>query len=117
MNRKRPFGITFISACQWIRATVLLLVINTPQSPAMNVRFGVPFLPELLVKIVVIGFGMVSAYGYFKQTKWGFYTILISSFLYAMTCWIQGMQMGWYALVVGLYTLSHVNDFKKTPLS
>ena len=63
MDRKQPIGIKWISYFQFFGAIAVLMTINIEQTPALNVRFGVPFLPELLVKILIIVLGTLIAYG------------------------------------------------------
>lgn len=54
---------------------------NVEQTPAFNVYLGVPFLPELLVKVLCLIIGGLIAYGYLMQAKWGFWSMLFYSFL------------------------------------
>lgn len=116
MDRKQPIGIKWISYFQFFGAIAVLMTINIEQTPALNVRFGVPFLPELLVKILIIVLGTLIAYGYLKQTKWGFFSMLVYSILFGgISCFQAQIQPfignGIYAFIVAIYTLGHFKDF------
>lgn len=115
MNNKGPIGITFISYFQMLGSIVLLMAIKNEQTPAFNMRFGVPFLPELLVKILVIGFGILIAFGYLKQTNWGFWSMLVYSVLFCGMSFLQETQPfignAIYSFIVIIYTLRHIHDF------
>lgn len=43
---------------------MVLLTLNVQQTPTFNIRFGVPFILELLVRLRVGIFGIIIAYGY-----------------------------------------------------
>ena len=115
MKQKQPIGIKLISYFQFFGVIALLLSINIEQNPPFNVRFGVPFLPELFVKFLVIVLGTLIAYGYLKQTKWGFWSMLIYSILFFGISFHKHTQPfignASYAFVVAIYTLRHFKDF------
>lgn len=119
MNQKQPIGIKWISYFQFFGVIAVLMTINIEQTPALNVRFGVPFLPELLVKILIIVFGTLIAYGYLKQTKWGFFSMLGYSILFGGVSSFLGQSQPFtgnaiYAFIVAVYTLVHFKDFNIT---
>lgn len=85
MKEKSLIGIKFIGWFQILGALIVLLT--------LNVRFAVPFLPEVLVKIFVIILSLIIVYGYLKRTKWGYFSMLIYSILF---CCISIFQMNQY---------------------
>lgn len=115
MEQKQPIGIKLISYFQFFGAIALLIAINIEQNPAFNVRFGVPFLPELFVKFLVIVFGTLIAYGYLRKTKWGFWSMLIYSILFLGISLQEHTQPfignAIYSFIVVIYTLMHFKDF------
>lgn len=116
MGQKQPIGIKWISYFQFFGVIALLITINIEQTPALNVRFGIPFLPELFVKILIIVLGTLIAYGYLRQTKWGFWSMLIYSILFSIISSFQGQTQPFignaiYAFIVAIYTLVHFKDF------
>lgn len=116
MNTRRPLGIMFISYFQFFGALLLLFTFNIEQTPTFNQRFGILFLPESLLKHLIIGFGFFIAFGYLKQTKWGFFTMLIYSFIFCIISFLSDSAQsfignGIYALFVTLYTLTHAKFF------
>lgn len=78
MDMKNPIGIKFIGWFQILGALAILFTLNVQQNPPINVRFAVPFIPELLVKIYLGVFAIIIAYGYLKQLKWGYMLIVES---------------------------------------
>ena len=93
MKGKELLGIKFIGWFQVFGAIMVLLTLNVQQTPAFNVRFGVPSIPELLVRLFVGGFGIIIAYGYLKQNRWGYWSMLIYSIMF---CFISINQINQY---------------------
>ena len=110
---KNPIGIKFIGWFQILGALAILFTLNVKQTPLINVRFGVPFIPEILVKICVGVFAIIIAYGYLKQSKWGYWSMLIYSILFTCVSVIQinkyssqpSLGNAIYAGIVAIYTI------------
>lgn len=119
MNMKNPIGIKFIGWFQILGALAILFTLNVQQTPPINVRFAVPFIPELLVKICVGTFGIIIAYGYLKQLKWGYWSMLIYSILFfcisvtKITRYSNQPFIGnaIYAAIVAIYTIYNIKCF------
>ncbi len=81
---KRPFGITLIGYFYIFGAIILLLTLGVKQDIGINIRFGVPYLPEIAVKIFVALFSIIMAYGYLNLKKWGYWTMIIYSIIFSI---------------------------------
>lgn len=121
MTKKIPIGVKFIGWFQILGALVILFTFNVQQNPPMNVRFAVPFISESVIKICVSIFAIIIAYGYLKQLKWGYWSMLIYSIVF---CWISMTQIisydsqpfvgnATYAAIVTIYTLFNRKHFLK----
>ena len=84
MVTKRHFGITFIGYFYIFGSIVLLLTLGVKQEVSINVRFGVPYLPEMIVRIFVALFSIAMAFGYLKLKKWGYWAVIIYSILFLL---------------------------------
>lgn len=119
MKTKTPIGITFIGLFQILGALAVLFTLKVQQNPPFNVRFAVPFIPELLVRICVVIFALIIAYGYLRQSKFGYWSMLIYSILFCCSSFFQASKYGGqlfignaiYAAIVTVYTLSHSKYF------
>lgn len=119
MDTKQPLGIKFISCFQLIGGFTLLFTLNNQQTPLFNIRFNVPFIPELVVKICVGVLALIIAYGYLKQFKWGYWSMLIYSILFCCISLINIIKYtsqpfignAIYAAIVTIYTLLHSKYF------
>lgn len=119
MKIKTPIGITFIGLFQILGALAVLLTLKVQQNPPLNVRFAVPFIPELLVRICVVIFALIIAYSYLKQSKFGYWSMLIYSILFCCISFFQVSKYGSqpfignaiYATIVTIYTILHSKDF------
>lgn len=104
-----------------IRALIILVTLNIQQNPQFNIRFGVPFLPELLAKII-IGIGsIIISYGYLRQLKWGFWGMVVESGYFFLVCitqlivietWKVPIGITFYHGLVIIYTFFHHKDFE-----
>lgn len=81
---KRPSGVSLIGFFDIFSAVVLILTLGMEQEININVRFGVPFLPETAVRIFVAIFTIIMAYGYLNLKKWGYWTMVIYSIVFAI---------------------------------
>lgn len=125
MKTKSPIGITLISLYQIFGALMVLFTLNINQTPAFNIRFAVPFIPELLVKISLVVFSLIISYGYLKQTKWGYWSMLIYSISFCCLSLSQVSKYGSqpfvgnaiYAAIVSIYTVTHTKYFTSRHVS
>lgn len=121
MDMKNPIGIKFIGWFQILGALAILFTLNVQQTPPINVRFALPFIPELLVKICVGVFAIIIAYGYLKQSKWGYWSMLIYSILFFCISVTQITKYSSqpfignaiYAAIVTIYTIYNSKYFIK----
>lgn len=81
---KRPIGISLIGFFYIFGAIVLILMLGIKQDIDINVRFGVPFLPETAFRIFVAVFSIIMAYGYLNLKKWGYRTMVIYSIVFSI---------------------------------
>lgn len=116
---KKPFGIIFIGWFYIFGAIILFLTLGVKQEVGINMRFGVPFLPETAVRLFVAIFSVIMAYGYFNLKKWGYWSIIIYSLVFLV---ISINQVNNYhsqpfignmifSLIVILYTFMHRHSF------
>lgn len=82
IEMKRPIGISFIGYFYIFGAIVLILTLGIRQGIDINVRFGVPFLPEIAVRIFVAIFSIIMAYGYLNLKKWGYWAMIIYTIIF-----------------------------------
>ena len=121
MNEKNPIGIKLIGGFQIFGALAILFSLNVQQTPPFNIRFGVPFIPELVVRICIVVFAIIIAYGYLMQLKWGYWSMLIYSILFCYISLSQTTKYGSqpfignaiYAAIVTIYTIIHSKCFLK----
>lgn len=119
MKAKNPMGIKIIGCFEILGALAVLFTLNVQQNPPFNVRFAVPFVPELLVKIFVVVFAIIIAYGYLRQTKWGYWSMLIYSILFCCVSLFQATNYdsqpfvgnAIYSAIVTIYTMLHAEYF------
>lgn len=124
MKKEIPTGIKFIGWFQVFGALAVLLTLNVKQDVAFNVRFAVPFMPEILVQSLLIVFSLVISYGYLKQRKWGYWSMLIYSLVFCSISLIQALNYNTqpfignfiYSAFVSIYTLLNTKYFT-TPLN
>lgn len=79
---KRPYGIALIGYFYIFGAIIILLTLGVNQEVRMNIRFGLPYIPEVIVKISIAIFTVVMAYGYLKLKRWGYWVMVIYSILF-----------------------------------
>lgn len=84
IDMKRPTGISFIGYFYIFGAIILILTLGIKQDIDINIRFGVPFLPEIAVRIFVALFSIIMAYGYLNLKKWGYWTMIIYSIVFSI---------------------------------
>lgn len=119
MEKSNPMGIKFIGWFQILGALAVLFTLGVQQSPPFNERFAVPFIPEIIVKILLVVVSIIISYGYLKRTKWGYWSMLIYSILFCFISIIQGINYNsqpfignvFYSGIVAVYTLVHFKYF------
>jgi uncharacterized membrane protein (DUF2068 family) len=79
MSKKRPLGISFIGYFYIFGAIVLIITLFTKQIEqyGIAVRFGLPNVPEGLMRVLVSVLSFIMAYGYLKLKKWGYFLMII----------------------------------------
>lgn len=90
---KKPLGVILIGSFYIFGAIVLIITLGVRQDINMNIRFGVPFIQEISVRIFVAIFALVMAYGYLNLKKWGYWTMVIYSLVFSI---ISTYQMNIY---------------------
>lgn len=119
MKTKTPIGITLIGWFMILSALAVLFTLKVQQNPPFNVRFAMPFIPELLVRLCVVIFSLIIAYGYLRQSKFGYWSMLIYSILFSFISFVQASKYGSqpfignaiFSTIVAVYTLSHSKYF------
>jgi len=78
MDEKRPLGVAFIGYFYVFGAFVLIgtLLTNAEVELGIALRFGLPHIPENIMRVVVIIFSLVMAYGYINLKKWGYWMMI-----------------------------------------
>jgi uncharacterized membrane protein (DUF2068 family) len=79
MAEKRPLGITLIG-CFYIFGALILVVTlftNPTEQFGIAVRFGVPEVPENIMRVSVSIISLIMAYGFLNLKKWGYWLMLI----------------------------------------
>ncbi len=119
MKVKRPFGITFIGYFYILGGIVLLLTLGVEQEIGMNIRFGIPYIPEIIVRITVAIFSLIMAYGYLDMKTWGYWTMIIYSLMFLFISFNQiavynsqpFIGNAVFSLIVLFYTFTHRHYF------
>lgn len=85
---KRPLGVNLISYFYIFGAMVLLFTAIFYNSDANSIgiseRFGLPGLPEQIMRVAVALFSLVMVYGYIRLKKWGFWTMITYSVVFGV---------------------------------
>lgn len=79
---KRPYGVTLVGYFYLLGAIVLLFTLGVQQDVGINERFGVPYLPEIVVRISVALVSIIMAYGYLNLRKWGYWAMVVYSVIF-----------------------------------
>lgn len=119
MKRSRALGISYIGYNYIAGAIVLLISLNTEQAVPFNISFGGSGIPQVIVRILLMLFLLIMAYGYLKQTKWGYWTMMIYSALFFSISLIQMTRYNiqpyivntFYSLGVFIYTFKKRDRF------
>jgi len=119
ISMKRPLGITLIGYFYIFGAAVLLLTLGVKQDLDINLRFGVPFLPETATRVFVAIFSIIMAYGYLNLKKWGYWAMIIYSVIFLIISAHQALLYGdqlfkgniIFSMLVILYTYANRHSF------
>jgi len=82
LQAKRPVFLTFVGYFYIFGSFILLLSLGVDQEVGLAVRFGIPNIPETLVRVFVAIISLVMAYGYLKLKAWGYWVAMIYSALF-----------------------------------
>jgi hypothetical protein len=122
---KRPLGISVISYFYIFGAIVLLFTAIFYNADANSIgiaeRFGMPNVPERLMRVIVALFSLGMIYGYLRLKKWGFWLMVIYSTLFGfissslITNGSQHIFIGnlIWSIIVLAYTIYTKNSFFK----
>lgn len=121
MKVQNPIGIKLIAWFQIFGALIVLFTLNIQQSPPFNVRFAMPFIPETIIKILLVISTLIISYGYLRQTKYGYWSMIIYSVLFCCISFFQSINYGIqpfigntiYSGFVTIYTILHREYFTK----
>ncbi|KNY27588.1 hypothetical protein [Pseudobacteroides cellulosolvens] len=124
MKKERPAGVTLIGCFYIFGAVVLLLTLGIKQDFEFNIRFGIPGVPEIIVRLSIIMLSLIMAYGYLKLEKWGYWIMILYSIVFLM---ISLNQVSVYksqpfignvifSLIVIIYTFTKRKCFVKKPM-
>ncbi|MFD3157353.1 hypothetical protein ACFIJ5_10900 [Haloimpatiens sp. FM7330] len=123
MSEKRPLGITLIGYFYILGVTVLIITLftNTRAQFGIAARFGVPNVPENIMRVVVSIITLIMVYGYLKLKKWGYWLMLIDSTYFLIVSIFlsqQYKQQPFYgnviwSIIVLTYTLSKRKYFNE----
>ncbi|WP_438317077.1 hypothetical protein [Sporosarcina sp. FA9] len=85
---KRPLGVSLISYFYLFGAVVLLFTAvfynADADSTGIAERFGLPNVPERLMRVLVALISLLMVYGYIRLKKWGFWLMIIYSVLFGL---------------------------------
>jgi hypothetical protein len=85
---KRPLGVTLISYFYIFGAMILLFtaIFYHPDANSIGIaeRFGLPSVPEQLMRVIVALFSLGMVYGYIRLRKWGFWIMITYSVVFGV---------------------------------
>lgn len=85
---KKPLGVLLISYFYIFGAIVLLFTAVFYNTDANSIgiagRFGMPNVPERLMRLIVALFSLAMVYGYIRLKKWGFWVMVIYSVFFGL---------------------------------
>lgn len=125
---KRPLGVSLISYFYIFGAIVLLFTAIFYNAEANSIgiseRFGLPNVPERLMRVIVALFSLVMVYGYTRLKKWGFWIMITYSVIFGIISSLlitQQSQQPYtgnliFSIVVVAYTIYVKKAYFKTNL-
>lgn len=122
MNDKRPLGVTLIGYFYVFGSIILIITLFTNPSDqyGIAVRFGLPDVPEKIMKVLVSIISLIMAYGYLNLKKWGYWFLMTYTIYFLVVSFTLAQQynqqifysnMIWSILVL-LYTFTKRKYFK-----
>ncbi|MCY6958340.1 hypothetical protein [Clostridium brassicae] len=121
MLKERPLGIMLIGYFYILGAVVLIITLftNASEQFGIAVRFGVPNVPENIMRVLVAIISLIVSYGYLKLKKWGYWFMIINSLYFLVVSIGLALQYnqqpfignGIWSIIVLIYTLSKRNFF------
>jgi hypothetical protein len=127
VDKKRLIGITLIGYFYILGAIALIVTLftNATQQFGIAVRFGMPSVPENIMRVSVIVVFLLMSYGYLRLQKWGYWFMIIYNvyFLVVSVCLSQQYKNqlfygnAIFSIVVLIYTLSQRRYFNKVKFS
>ncbi|MFP3338671.1 hypothetical protein R0J91_11855, partial [Micrococcus sp. SIMBA_131] len=83
---KRPIGVTLISYFYLFGAAVLFISAIFYDAGANTIgiaeRFGLPYVPERMMRLLIALLSLVLVYGYIRLTNWGYWFMIAYSILF-----------------------------------
>jgi len=123
MDEKRPSGVTSIGYFYVFGAFILIITLftNTTEPFGIAVRFGLPNVPENMMRTVVAILSLIIAYGYLRLEKWGYWLMITYSIYFLVVSIIlskQYTQQLFYgnviwSIIVLMYTFKKRKYFNK----
>jgi hypothetical protein len=123
MNKKRPLGITFIGYFYIFGAVILIITLftNAADEFGISVRFGLPFIPENIMRAIISIISIILAFGYLRLKKWGYWFMLTYTIYFliaSITLSQQYKRQLFYgnviwSITVLIYTLTKSKYFNK----
>lgn len=127
MSKKRPSGVTLIGYFYVFGSIILIITLftNSIEQYGIAVRFGLPNVPEGIMKILVSIISLIMAYGYLKLEKWGYWFMISYSIyflLVSITLSQRYNQQLFYgnviwSIIVLIYTFNKRKYFSKKGVS
>ena len=115
MSEKRPLGITLIGYFYIFGAIVLIITLftNPIEEYGIAVIFGLPNVPEGIMRVLVSLFSLIMAYGYLKLEKWGYWVMITYTVYFLVVSIILSQQYNQqpfygnviWSIIVLIYTL------------
>jgi hypothetical protein len=127
MGEKRPLGITLIG-CFYVFGALILIVtlfMNGTDEFGIAARFGLPNIPEKIMRVLVSIVSLVMASGYLRLEKWGYWVMITYTIYFLVVSIILSQQYTeqpfygniiWSSIVL-IYTLTKRKYFHKKNFS
>lgn len=127
MDKKRPLGVTLIGYFYIFGAIALIVTLftNSTQQFGVALRFGVPNVPENIMRVLVVIVSLIMAYGYLRLEKWGYWFMIIYTVYFLVVSIVLSEQYkhqlfygnAIWSIIVLIYTLGKRKDFDKKNFS
>lgn len=126
MAQERPLGLTLFGCFYIFGAFVLIVTLftNPTEQFGISVRFGLPNVPENIMRALVSVISLIMAYGYLKLKKWGYWFMIIYTIYFLVVSIYLLIQYGQqpffgnvlFSITVLIYTLNkrryfYIRDF------